>query len=70
MDFTTSNEFTVKGTFCFVKELVEQDSSLVMGSLDVDSLFTNIPLDETIDICTKTVYGEQDVIEGINKNEF
>ena len=41
-----------------------------MGSLDVDSLFTNIPLDETIDICTKTVYGEQDVIEGINKDEF
>ena len=70
MDFITSNELTVKDTFCFVKKLVEQDSSLAMGSLDVDSLFTNIPLDETIDICTKTVYGEQDVIEGINKNEF
>ena len=52
MNFITSNEFTVKDTFCFAKEIVEQDSSLVMGSLDVDSLFTNILLDKTIDICT------------------
>ena len=42
--------------------IVKQDSSLVMGSLDVDSLFTNIPLDETINTCTNTVYREQDVI--------
>ena len=50
MNSITSNEFTVKDTFCFAKEIVEQDSSLVMGSLDGDSLFTNIPLDETINI--------------------
>ena len=36
-------------TFCFAKEIVKQDNSLVMGSLDVDFLFTNIPLDKTID---------------------
>ena len=41
-----------------------------MGSLDVDSLFTNIPLDETIDICTNTIYSEQDVMQGINKEEL
>ena len=41
-----------------------------MASLDVDLLFTNIPLDKTIDICTNTIYCEQDVIEGINKEEF
>ena len=70
MNFITSNEFTVKDTFCFAKEIVEQDSSLFMGSLDVDSLFTNIPLDETIDICTNLIYNQQDVIEGINKEEF
>ena len=70
MNSIASNEFTVKDTVCFAKEIVEQDSSFVMGSLDVDSLFTNIPLDETIDICTNTIYNEQDVIEGINKEEF
>ena len=70
MNSITSNEFTIKDTVCFAKEIVEQDSYLVMGSLDVDLLFTNIPLDETIDICTNTIYSEQDVIQGINKEEF
>ena len=41
-----------------------------MGSLDVDSVFTNIPLEETINICTNLLYNNEDVIEGINKSEF
>ena len=41
-----------------------------MGSLDVESLFTNIPLEETINICTNLLYNNEDVIEGINKSEF
>ena len=36
-----SNEYTVKDSFAFGKEIVEQDSEFFMGSLDVDSLFTN-----------------------------
>ena len=40
-----SNEYTVKGKHrCF------------MESVDVDSLFTNIPLEEAIDICTNTLF--------------
>ena len=41
-----------------------------MGSLVVDLLCTNIPLDKTIDICTNTIYSKKDVIEGISKEEF
>ena len=37
------------GPFC--KEIVNQDPELFMASFDIHSLFTNIPLDETIDIC-------------------
>ena len=37
-----------------------------MGSSNVDSLFTNTPPDENIDICANTIYSEQDVIQGIN----
>ena len=66
----TSLEFSVKNTSCFAKEIVEQDSSLAMGSLDNDSLFTIIPLDEAINFFTNTVHSEQDVIQGINKEEF
>ena len=48
----TSNEYTVKDLFAFAEETVKQDSRFFMGNLDVDFLFTNIPLEETIDICT------------------
>ena len=41
-----------------------------MVNLDVDSLFTNIPLEETINICTNLIYDNADVIEDINKFEF
>ena len=41
-----------------------------MGSLDADSLFTNVPLEETINICTNLLYNNEDIIEGINKSEF
>ena len=44
----TINEFTVKDFFLFAKQNVEQDSNFCMGNLDVNSLFTNIPLEETI----------------------
>ena len=70
MNCIISNKFIIKNTFCSAKEIVEQESSLDMGSLDVDWLFTDIPLDETIDICTNTIYNEQDVIQGISKEEF
>ena len=38
------NEFTAKVFFAFAKEIVYQDGKIFMGSLDVDSLFSNIPL--------------------------
>ena len=41
-----------------------------MGSLDVDSLFTNKSLEETINICTNLLYNNADVTEEINKSEF
>ena len=41
-----------------------------MGSLDVDSLFTNIPFEEIINICTASLYDQNDVVEDLNKSEF
>ena len=66
----TFNEFTVKGSFAFAEETVHRDSKLFVGILKVDSLLTNIPLEETINICTNLLYNNEDVIEGINKSEF
>ena len=66
----TFNESTVKDSFAFAEEIVHQNIKLFMGSLDVDSLSTNTPLEETINICTNLLYNNEDVIEGINKFEF
>ena len=63
-----SNKYTVKESFAFVEEIVEQDSKFFMGNLDVDSLFTNIPLEKTIDICTNTLFENTEKVEG--KIEF
>ena len=58
----TKNEYTVKDSFQFAEEICEQDPTLTMGSLDVDSLFTNIPLDETIDICVNQLFENADTV--------
>ena len=44
----TVNHYTVKIYFTFAKEVINFDHNLFMASLDVESLFTNIPVDETI----------------------
>ena len=66
----TINEFTVKDSFSFAKEIVEQGSNFYLGSLDVDSLFTNISREKTINICTESIYDQNDSTEGLNKSEF
>ena len=42
------NDYTVKDSFFFAKEVTNFDHSLFMVSLDVKSLFTNNPINETI----------------------
>ena len=41
-----------------------------MASLDIDSLFTNIPLDETIDICIDSLYNDKVSNSQILKDVF
>ena len=41
-----------------------------MASLDVESLFTNIPLEEIIKICCESLYNNQELLSNINKNQF
>ena len=44
----TGNDYNVKDSFTFAKEVINFDHNLFMASLDVESLFTKIPVDETI----------------------
>ena len=47
-----TNEFVVKDSIDFPEEIVDQQHDLFMDSLAVESLFTNTPLEGTIEICT------------------
>ena len=59
----TINECTVKESLHFVREILEQDSSLFMRRLNVDSLFF-------IDIYVKSVFQNPGTLKGFNKNKL
>ena len=48
LSLLTVNDCTVKDSFTFAKEVINFDHNHFMASLDVESLFTNIPVDERI----------------------
>ena len=48
-------------------DIVEQDSSNFMGSLDIDSFFTDIHLGETI---FTDLFKNKDIVYGLRKSEF
>ena len=53
---SATNEFTVKNYFDLAEEVVNYDHSLHTASLDLESLFTNIPLGETIKDCVNYLF--------------
>ena len=66
----TSNQFTLKHSFEFAKLVCEQDAGLFMASLDVDSLFTNVSLEKTINICVNELFKSNSRIHGLNKKQI
>ena len=44
--------------------------NLIMASFDVKSLFTNIPLQETIDLCVEKLFEDKNYIDGLSKDSF
>ena len=64
----TTNEYTVKDSFTFGLELQSFDSILVMISFDIESLFTNIPLQETIDLCVENLFKDKTHVDNLSKD--
>ena len=49
----------IKNSFEFFKEICEQNSEYCMTSLNVASIFIDIPLKETVKICCNSLYNNQ-----------
>ena len=63
----TTNKYEVKDLFNFATEIVEQVSSNFMGTFDIDSLYTNIPLEESTEISTNELFKKKDIVHGLKK---
>ena len=61
----TMNEYTLKDSFEFAKDIINQNSNCFIASLDVDSPFTNAP-DETIKICIDELFKSEMTVSGLN----
>ena len=66
----TMNEYTLKDSFEFAKDIINQNSGCFMALLDVESLFTNAPLDETIKMCIDELFKSEMTVCGLNKKDL
>ena len=63
----------VSDSFTFVKEVRKftfSPSSVFLCSFDISSLFTNIPLAETIEICADALYNDESMAPSFSRNIF
>ena len=66
----TSNKYTVRDSFSFCNEIRKQDRSFYMASFDIQSLFINVSLRETIDICLTRISQHKKKIKGMFKGHI
>ena len=66
----TVNEFSVHDSFLFADEVVNFDANCIMASLDIESLFNNIPLDETVGNCINDLFCNNDTVRNLIKEDL
>ena len=66
----TSNEFSVHDSFSFADKVSSFCPDHFMASLDTESLFTNIPLNEVIDICIDDLFCDTNTIQNLDRNDM
>ena len=66
------SSYTTRDCFSFVSKLNSLTcfKHCIMASMDVESLFTNVPVNETISIITNIIFKDTDVLNGFNKQQF
>ena len=68
----TQNQYTIQNSSQFsntISNIVDADKYF-MVSLDVESLFSNIPLNETVNICLDNLFNACDTFSGFSRELF
>ena len=68
----STNEYTTKDTFHFTSEITNfpNANKYIMASFDIKSLFTNVPLRETIEVILNLAFQNSDKFLGFEKNDL
>ena len=69
----STSSLVIKDSFSLVQELLSSSinsDGVVMASFDVTSLFTNIPVDETIEIISDQIFANCMYFEGFDRSQF
>ena len=66
----TVNEFSVHDSFSFADEVPSFLSDHFMASFDVESLFTNIPINKVIYICIDDLFFDSNMIHNLDRNDM
>ena len=70
LEFLTTNQYTIKDSFTYAEERQSFDSKLVMASFDIEYLFTNIPLQEKIDLCVENLFKDKNHVDNLSEHSF
>ena len=62
--------YTIKDSFIFAEEFQSFDPKPVVASFDIESLFTNIHLQETIDLCVENLFEDWIHVGNMSKDSF
>ena len=69
----TVNEYSVKNSYSFVNDIekITNADTLFMCSFDIENLYTNVPLQETINICTELMFSfNVSTVLGLSREYF
>ena len=66
----TINEHIVKDSFHFAEEMKNITNAPFLVSFDVSSLFTCVPLDETIELCLDKLFSNKDKVNNLERGQL
>ena len=65
-----SNDYTIKNSFSFAEGVPAFDCAHYMTIFDIECLFTNTQLEETINICVDKLFQNKMKVENLTQESF
>ena len=65
-----TSEFVIKDSFTFADAICKQQRVPYIDHFDVTSLFTQVPVRETILLCSDKLFLDSDNVQGLDRKAF